>query len=331
MRTSLLADLAQRTDGLRDEGLFKSERVIASPQTAHITLSDGSEVLNLCANNYLGLADHPDAGAGGAARRSTQHGFGMASVRFICGTQDVHKELEAALSRLPRHRGHDPLLLLLRRQRRAVRDAARRGGRGHLRRAQPRLDHRRHPPVQGEAAAATPTTTWPSWRQLLRDAADARYRLIATDGVFSMDGIIANLRGHLRPRRPVRRDGHGGRLPRGRLHRRGRPRHARALRRDGPRGHHHRHPRQGAGRRLAAATPAARQEIVDWLRQRSRPYLFSNSLAPAIAATTAQRPRPARARRRPAAAAASQREQFRAGMTKPPASRSPARATRSSR
>ena len=97
MRTALLADLAQRASGLVDEGLFKSERVIASPQSAHITLADGTTVVNLCANNYLGLADHP-ALIEAAHSALDAHGYGMASVRFICGTQTVHKELEAALS-----------------------------------------------------------------------------------------------------------------------------------------------------------------------------------------------------------------------------------------
>ncbi|MDO9175675.1 MAG: aminotransferase class I/II-fold pyridoxal phosphate-dependent enzyme, partial [Actinomycetota bacterium] len=97
MRTALLADLARRTSDLVDDGLFKSERVIASPQSAHITLADGTSVLNLCANNYLGLADHPALVEAAHAALDT-YGYGMASVRFICGTQTVHKELEAALS-----------------------------------------------------------------------------------------------------------------------------------------------------------------------------------------------------------------------------------------
>ena len=97
MRTALLADLAQRTSGLVAEGLFKSERVIASAQSAHIVLADGSSVLNLCANNYLGLADHPVL-VEAAHAALDKYGYGMASVRFICGTQTVHKELEAALS-----------------------------------------------------------------------------------------------------------------------------------------------------------------------------------------------------------------------------------------
>ena len=113
--------------------------------------SAGQPVLNLCANNYLGLADHP-AVRQAAHEALDRWGYGMASVRFICGTQELHKQLEARPVAVPRHRGHDPLLLLLGRQRRPVRDAAGRRGRGHLRRAEPRLDHRRHPPLQGPAA-----------------------------------------------------------------------------------------------------------------------------------------------------------------------------------
>ena len=97
MRTGLLADLAARSAALETEGLYKHERVIASPQSAYIELADGSRVLNLCANNYLGLADHP-ALEDVAAQAVHDHGFGMASVRFICGTQTVHKELERKLS-----------------------------------------------------------------------------------------------------------------------------------------------------------------------------------------------------------------------------------------
>ena len=160
-RGALLDDLATRCGALVDDGLFKSERVIASPQSAHIDLADGRTVLNLCANNYLGLADHPDVieAAAPGARHATA--IGMASVRFICGTQTVHKELEARLA-VPRHRRHDPLLVVLRRQRRAVRDHPRRAGLRHHRCAQPCLDHRRHPPVQGPSGCATTTTTWPA-------------------------------------------------------------------------------------------------------------------------------------------------------------------------
>ena len=192
MRTALLADLAQRTDGLRDDGLFKSERVIASPQTAHITLADGSQVLNLCANNYLGLADHPQL-VEAAHAALDEHGYGMASVRFICGTQTVHTDLEAALSEFL---GTEDTILysscfdangglfetLLDEQDCVISDALNHASiidGIRLCKAQ-RMRYDNNDMAQLE--------------QCLRDAAGARYRLIATDGVFSMDGAIADLR-----------------------------------------------------------------------------------------------------------------------------------------
>src|ERR1044071_6896954 len=88
---------AQTVEEIKSQGLFKTERVITSPQDAHINITGGKGVLNMCANNYLGLADHPALVA--AAKQALEtHGFGMASVRFICGTQDIHKELEASLT-----------------------------------------------------------------------------------------------------------------------------------------------------------------------------------------------------------------------------------------
>jgi glycine C-acetyltransferase len=101
----------------RAEGLFKEERIITSAQQADITV-DGSHVINFCANNYLGLANHPELIAA-AKNGMDSHGFGMASVRFICGTQDSHKQLEKSW-RIPRYGRRDSLLLLLRRQRRPV-------------------------------------------------------------------------------------------------------------------------------------------------------------------------------------------------------------------
>src|SRR5881392_840672 len=95
---SLTQRYAATLDEIRDAGLFKSERIITSPQSAEITLADGRTVLNFCANNYLGLADHPDV-IHAAKEALDTHGFGMASVRFICGTQDLHKQLEAALTK----------------------------------------------------------------------------------------------------------------------------------------------------------------------------------------------------------------------------------------
>src|SRR6476620_11738708 len=94
---SLTSRYAETLDEIRDAGLFKSERIITSPQSAEITLEDGRTVLNFCANNYLGLADHPDIIAE-AKKALDTHGFGIASVRFICGTQDLHKQLEAKIA-----------------------------------------------------------------------------------------------------------------------------------------------------------------------------------------------------------------------------------------
>jgi glycine C-acetyltransferase len=283
MPHALLADLAQRTAALHDEGLFKSERVIASPQTAHITLADGSQVLNLCANNYLGLADHPEL-VQAAHEALDAHGYGMASVRFICGTQTVHTELEAALSGFL---GTEDTILysscfdangglfetLLDEQDCVISDA---------------LNHASI--IDGIRLCKARRMRYDNndmaqLEQCLRDAADARYRLIATDGVFSMDGVLADLRAvcDLADRydalvmvddsHAVGFVGAGGR---------GTPEYCEVMGRvDIITG--------TLGKALGGASggyTSGRKEIVDWLRQRSRPYLFSNSLAPAIAATT---------------------------------------------
>jgi glycine C-acetyltransferase len=283
MRTGLLADLAQRTAGLRDDGLFKSERVIASPQTAHITLADGSQVLNLCANNYLGLADHPELVQAAHAALDA-HGYGMASVRFICGTQTVHTELEAALSAFL---GTEDTILysscfdangglfeaILDEQDCVISDALNHASiidGIRLCKAQ-RMRYDNNDMAQLE--------------QCLRDAAGARYRLIATDGVFSMDGVIADLEAicDLAERydamvmvddsHAVGFVGAGGR---------GTPEQCDVMGRvDIITG--------TLGKALGGASggyTSGRKEIIDWLRQRSRPYLFSNSLAPAITTTT---------------------------------------------
>ena len=283
MRTALLADLAARTAALHDEGLYKAERVIASPQTAHIELADGSKVVNLCANNYLGLADHPDLVAA-AANAVREHGFGMASVRFICGTQTVHKELEARLSRFL---GTDDTILysscfdangglfetILDEQDCVISDSLNHASiidGIRLSKAQ-RMRYENNDMADLEAR--------------LREAADARYRLIATDGVFSMDGVVADLPsicdlaerhdamvmvddshavGFVGP--------HGGGTP---------ELHGVVDRVDIVTG--------TLGKALGGASggyTSGRAEIVEWLRQRSRPYLFSNSLSPSITATT---------------------------------------------
>jgi glycine C-acetyltransferase len=285
MRTGLLADLAQRTSDLREEGLFKSERVIASPQTAHITLADGREVLNLCANNYLGLADHPQL-LEAAHAALDEHGYGMASVRFICGTQTVHTGLEASLSSFL---GTEDTILysscfdangglfetLLDEQDCVISDA---------------LNHASI--IDGIRLCKAQRMRYDNndmdqLARCLREASGARYRLIATDGVFSMDGVIADLRSicDLAERydamvmvddsHAVGFVGEGGR---------GTPEYCGVTDRvDIVTG--------TLGKALGGASggyTSGRREIVDWLRQRSRPYLFSNSLAPAIAATTSR-------------------------------------------
>ena len=282
-RRAFLDDLAARCGALVDDGLFKRERVIASPQSAHIDLADGRTVLNLCANNYLGLADHPAVIE--AARGALEvDGYGMASVRFICGTQAVHKELESELSRFL---GTEDTILysscfdangglfetILDEQDCVISDALNHASiidGIRLSKAR-RLRYDNNDMAQLE--------------QRLQEAADARYRLIATDGVFSMDGVIADLAAicDLADRYDAMvmvDDSHavGVLGPGGR----GTPEHCDVVDQvDLVTG--------TLGKAMGGASggyTSGRREIIDWLRQRSRPYLFSNSLAPVIAATT---------------------------------------------
>jgi glycine C-acetyltransferase len=275
--------LARQTDELKASGLYKPERVLGSPQQPVVRLADGREVVNLCANNYLALANHP-AIREAAHRALDRYGYGMASVRFICGTQGVHKELEARLSTFL---GTDDAILysscfdangglfetLLDEQDAVISDALNHASiidgirlckARRLRYANDDLDE---------------------LETRLEEASGARVKLIATDGVFSMDGVIARLDGicDLAERHGalVMVDdshatgfvGDGGR---------GTPEYRRVLGRiDIVTG--------TLGKALGGAAggfTAARREIVAWLRQRSRPYLFSNSLPPVIAATT---------------------------------------------
>ena len=275
----LLGELAL----LKESGLYKAERVIASPQSAIITVAGGQEVLNLCANNYLGLADHPDLVA--AARAALErYGYGMASVRFICGTQEEHKELEA---RLARFLGYEDAILysscfdantglfetLLGEEDAVISDALNPASvidGIRLCKAR-RLRYANNDMAELEAR--------------LEEARDCRFRIVATDGVFSMDGIVADLPAicDLAQRydamvmvddsHAVGFIGEGGR---------GTPKHCGVEGRvDIVTG--------TLGKALGGASggfTAASREIVDWLRQRSRPYLFSNTLAPVIAATS---------------------------------------------
>jgi glycine C-acetyltransferase len=281
--TPFLDHLAQETEQLRAEGLFKSERVIASPQDAVITLEDGTEVINFCANNYLGLAD--DEGLIAVAKDALDsYGYGMASVRFICGTQTVHETLEAEISSFL---GTQSTILysscwdangglfetILGPEDAIVSDA---------------LNHASI--IDGVRLCKANRFRYDNndmgdLRTQLEAASGARYIMIATDGVFSMDGIIANL-----PAICDLADEFGAMVMVDDSH---------AVGFLGPNGggtpdHWGVTDRIDVitgtlGKALGGASggyTSGHKEIIDWLRQRSRPYLFSNSLAPVIASTT---------------------------------------------
>ena len=269
--------------GIRSAGLFKEERLIDSPQQAHIRLNDGRSVLNLCANNYLGLADHPEVVA--AARDALERwGFGMASVRFICGTQTLHKELEARLSRFL---GTEDTILypscfdangglfetLLGPEDAIISDELNHASIIDGIRLCRATRHRYRNNDMADLEAR------------LKDASGARHRMIATDGVFSMDGIIANLPAicDLADRYEaivMVDDCHATGIlgPRGR----GTPEycgvHGRVDILTGTLG-------KALGGASGGYTSGAKP-VVDLLRQRSRPYLFSNTIAPSIAAAS---------------------------------------------
>jgi glycine C-acetyltransferase len=281
--TDIRADLAARTAALATEGLFKSERVIASSQSARIRLEDGREVVNLCANNYLGLANHP-ALVEAAHRALDRYGYGMASVRFICGTQTVHRELE---ERIAAFLGMEDAILysscfdantglfetILEESDAVISDA---------------LNHASL--IDGIRLCKASRLRYANgdMRELaarLEEAKASRYRLIATDGVFSMDGVLADL-----PAIAGLAAGHDALVLVDDSH---------AVGFVGARGRGTPEATGTAGRidlltgtfgkALGGASggyTAGPREVIAWLRQRSRPYLFSNSLAPVIAATT---------------------------------------------
>ncbi len=281
--TDFIDHLRAQLGELRHSGLYKSERLITSPQAACIQLEDGREVLNFCANNYLGLADHPDLVAA-AKRAIDRYGYGMASVRFICGTQQGHKELEG---RIAKFLGYEDAILysscfdantglfetLLGEEDAVISDA---------------LNHASV--IDGVRLCKAKRLRYANndmqdLERCLQQAQDSRFRLIATDGVFSMDGIVANLRTicDLAARYDAMvmvDDSHAVGVvgPHGR----GTPEHCGVEGRvDIITG--------TLGKALGGASggyTVARREVVEWLRQRSRPYLFSNTLAPVIAATT---------------------------------------------
>src|ERR1700710_236410 len=185
--------LSKTLDEIRSQGLYKTERIITTPQDAKISVGGGKQVLNMCANNYLGLADHPTLIAAAKVALDT-HGLGMASVRFICGTQDIHKELEAALTKFL---GTEDTILYP-----SAFDAN--GGLFEtLLGAEDAVisDELNHASIiDGIRLCKAQRYRYKNCdvadlEAQLQAAQSARFRLIATDGVFSMDGTIANLKG----------------------------------------------------------------------------------------------------------------------------------------
>ncbi|WP_458734196.1 glycine C-acetyltransferase [Zobellella taiwanensis] len=284
MSTAFYAHLSEQLAQTQAEGLYKRERVITSPQDAAIEVGE-REVINFCANNYLGLANHPEL-VRAAQQGLDSHGFGMASVRFICGTQDLHKRLEAELSAFL---GMEDTILytscfdanaglfetLLGPEDAIISDALNHASiidGVRLCKAK-RYRYANNDMAELEACL----------QQAVADG--ARFKLIATDGVFSMDGVIANLKAicDLADKYDalVMVDDS----------------HAVGFVGEQGRGTHEYCDVMGRvdiitgtlGKALGGASggyTSGKKEVIDWLRQRSRPYLFSNSVAPAIVAAS---------------------------------------------
>ena len=264
---------------IRDSGLYKNERIITSPQNANITVAGGRKVLNMCANNYLGLSDHPEI-VKAAQEGLTSHGYGLSSVRFICGTQDIHKELEQKLSGFL---GVDDTILysscfdangglfetLLGAEDAIISDA---------------LNHASI--IYGVRLCKAQRFRYNNndmadLEEKLKETANCRFRMIATDGVFSMDGYIARLNEICALAEKYNAlvmvdDSHAV----GFIGAKGR-------------GTHELNNVVGKidiitgtlGKALGGASggyASGRKEIIELLRQRSRPYLFSNSVSPAV-------------------------------------------------
>lgn len=281
MSQAFIQHLQQQIVQVKSEGLYKHERVIISEQQAEIKISSGEQVLNFCANNYLGLANHPDL-IGAAKQGLDSHGFGMASVRFICGTQDIHKRLETKISAFL---GTEDTILypscfdangglfetLLGPEDAIVSDA---------------LNHASI--IDGVRLCKAKRYRYANnnmeelENQLQKAQAEgARFLLIATDGVFSMDGVIADLASIC-----DLADKYGAMVMVDDCH-------ATGFVGDKGRGSHEYNNVMGRvdiltgtlGKALGGASggyTSGKKEVVEWLRQRSRPYLFSNSVAPAI-------------------------------------------------
>ncbi|MDA1139632.1 MAG: glycine C-acetyltransferase [Planctomycetota bacterium] len=266
-------------DGIREQGLYKSERIITTPQASHIQVQGGKQVLNLCANNYLGLAEHPEVIAAAKAGME-KWGYGLASVRFICGTQSIHKELENKISEFL---GTEDTILYT-----SCFDAN--GGLFEtLLTADDAVisDELNHASIIDGVRLCKAhrfryrNSDMEDLESKLKEAAGVRFRMIATDGVFSMDGYIASLPdicdlAEKYDAMVMVDDSHSV----GFMGERGR-------------GTHEFHGVMDRvdiitgtlGKALGGASggyTSGRKEIIEMLRQRSRPYLFSNTVAPAI-------------------------------------------------
>jgi len=283
MDKKFLEHLVKEVETIKEEGLFKTEHEIASPQESHIRLNDGKEAINFCANNYLGLSNHPEIVK--AARASyDDYGFGMSSVRFICGTQTIHHELEKKLSEFL---GTESTILypscfdangglfetILTAEDAVISD---------------QLNHASI--IDGVRLSKAKRFRYKNndmsdLEKKLKEAQGSRFRLIATDGVFSMDGILANLKAICdladRYNALVMVDDC----------------HATGFMGENGRGSHEECQVMGRvdiltgtlGKALGGASggyTSGRKEVIDLLRQRSRPYLFSNAVAPAITAAS---------------------------------------------
>jgi glycine C-acetyltransferase len=270
-------------DEIREAGLYKKERVITTPQRVEIRVQDGSEVFNFCANNYLGLADNPQVIAA-AHQALDDHGFGLASVRFICGTQDLHKQLEESISRF--FGTQDTILYtscfdangglfetLLGPEDAVISDALNHAS---------IIDGIRLCKAQRHRY---PNSDMSALEQILQETQDCRSRLIATDGAFSMDGYIAKL------------DEITGLAERYDALVMVDDSHATGFLGSTGRGSAEHHGvmdkidifTSTLGKALGGGSggfTTGRQEIIDLLRQRSRPYLFSNTLPPPLVAAS---------------------------------------------
>ena len=281
MSSAFYQQIRDQLAEVKAEGLYKAERVITSQQQAAVHIASGEEVLNFCANNYLGLANHPSLIEAAKAGMDS-HGFGMASVRFICGTQDTHKTLEQKLSEFL---GKEDTILytscfdanaglfetLLDKEDAIISDALNHAsiidGVRLCKAMRFRYSNNNMQELEEQLIAA--------------DAAGARHKLIVTDGVFSMDGVVANL-----PAICDLADKYNALVMVD-------DSHAVGFMGENGRGTHEYHNvidridiiTGTLGKAMGGASggyTSGKKEVIDWLRQRSRPYLFSNSVAPAI-------------------------------------------------